>query len=742
MDNTENRKNRRSSPMNETQLLMEHYTKSIDDIGSDAGNEKIIQKIKEMNRRRGQSIWTDEPVLKPEKSVWLDDEPAPGKVTDDGGIEQRPVGAVQEKKLIAKPKTELTLEVSQSGERRIMSSAKQTVMLELGKKPPHREPKVKLDIQEKQFPDRKPTRRELSLSLPSAQGEKPVITEASPKAPRRVVVPVYEPKPQPAVNRAASRQEISISVPSQAVRPSVPEQHSIPQPQQPPEPVIPEPVRQEIVQPAPAAPEVPVQPVQPEPVQPAVPAPEPVHRPVKKAVAAREEKAAKELQKELEKYEKLREETIKRQRERERLSKNGRNDFEFSFVNAAISLTVLLVAAIALAVINRDFSKFPDISAQSWFSGEFSQQTDNYYNDTLPYKKNLSEAGKRFSALYGFDTSKKDDEKSASSKSAKKPDLKDESSEQETSESTSDVQEEKTTQTVSKDEKVIIIGSGDEVRAVEGCSATAEDAEAYAQAVNAWTEDLGSYINVYSMLIPSSAAYYMPEDKRGSFPDQEEVIKAANDALEDAHSVDIFDALGEHTDEYIYSRTDERWQPLGAYYAAQVFADEAGAEFPDIADYDQWRIEDFVGSFYAESGYDPALASAHDTFTYHKPDNYASVTYYNAEYEEPAYGEMFFDSAEGTNCFSAILGSDTQPCRIDTDSASDRTLVIFKDGYGNALAPYLTHGFSRIYVCDVRYIDLNCADFCRYIGCTDVLFAFSLPTVSSGAAAEYLDSIR
>lgn len=729
MDNTENRKNRRSSPVNEAQLLMEHYTKSIDDVGSEAGNEKIIQKIKEMNRRRGQSIWTDEPVLKPEKSVWLDNEPTAEKVSDDGSIEQRPVGTVQEKKLIAKPKTELTLEVSQSGERRITSSAKRTVMLELGKKPPRREPRVRLDIQEKQFANRKPTRRELSLSLPSAEGEKPVITEAVPKAaPHKVVVPLYEPEPHPVKQSPVSRQEINISIPSQTASSRVPVPQAAPQPQQP-APVIQEPAITEV--PAPQM-----------PVQTAELSPEPVKRSFKKAVAAREEKAAKELQKELEKYEKLREETIKRQRERERLSKNGRNDFEFSFVNAAICLTVLLVAAIALAAINRDLSKFPKISAQSWFSGEFSQQTDNYYNDTLPYKDKLSKAGKKFSALYGFDTDKKDKDSKTPAKSVKKPVKNDESSKKETSESTSDKQTDSTAQTASKEEKVIVFGSGDEVRAVEGCNTTAEEAEAYAQAINAWTQDLDSYIDVYSMLIPSSAAYYMPEDKRGSFPDQEEVIKASYDLLEDAQSIDAYSELSENTDEYIYSRTDERWQPLGAYYAAKAFAAEAGAEFPDIADYDEWRIEDFVGSFYAESGYDPDLAAAHDTFTYHKPDNYASVTYYNAEYDGPSYGEMFFDSAEGANCFSAILGPDTQPCRIDTDSGSNRTLVIFKDGYGNALAPYLTHGFSRIYMCDIRYIDINGVDFCRNVGCTDVLFAVSLPTVSGGSAAEYLDSIR
>ena len=58
-----------------------------------------------------------------------------------------------------------------------------------------------------------------------------------------------------------------------------------------------------------------------------------------------------------------------------------------------------------------------------------------------------------------------------------------------------------------------------------------------------------------------------------------------------------------------------------------------------------------------------------------------------------------------------------------TDCDNGRTLVIFKESYGNALAPFLTSCFESIYVCDVRYFDLNAKEFCESVGATDLLFA-------------------
>lgn len=65
------------------------------------------------------------------------------------------------------------------------------------------------------------------------------------------------------------------------------------------------------------------------------------------------------------------------------------------------------------------------------------------------------------------------------------------------------------------------------------------------------------------------------------------------------------------------------------------------------------------------------------------------------------------------NCYSAILNVDQEIAEIDTGVDNGRVLVVFKDSFGNALIPFFTHGFSKIYVCDFRYFDINAIDFVK-----------------------------
>lgn len=62
-----------------------------------------------------------------------------------------------------------------------------------------------------------------------------------------------------------------------------------------------------------------------------------------------------------------------------------------------------------------------------------------------------------------------------------------------------------------------------------------------------------------------------------------------------------------------------------------------------------------------------------------------------------------------------------------------------KDSYGNALVPFLTHSFSKIYVCDFRYMDINAKDFMENVGATDVLFSISLSACYTPTHVEALE---
>jgi hypothetical protein len=69
---------------------------------------------------------------------------------------------------------------------------------------------------------------------------------------------------------------------------------------------------------------------------------------------------------------------------------------------------------------------------------------------------------------------------------------------------------------------------------------------------------------------------------------------------------------------------------------------------------------------------------------------------------------------------------------VQTDVGNDRTLVIFKDSYGNAMVPCLVGSFSDIYVCDIRYFTPNAVSFCEEVGATDLLFAMNTFSATGG----------
>ena len=67
--------------------------------------------------------------------------------------------------------------------------------------------------------------------------------------------------------------------------------------------------------------------------------------------------------------------------------------------------------------------------------------------------------------------------------------------------------------------------------------------------------------------------------------------------------------------------------------------------------------------------------------------------------------------------------------------------MIFKDSYGNALVPFLTQSFSKIYLCDFRYFDRNAIDFLDEVGATDVLFALSTVAVTTSGKVDQVASL-
>ena len=271
-----------------------------------------------------------------------------------------------------------------------------------------------------------------------------------------------------------------------------------------------------------------------------------------------------------------------------------------------------------------------------------------------------------------------------------------------------------------------------QVRAMEEYYYSEENGRYLADCVDVFADSVGANVNTWLMMIPTSQEFYVPEELRPDYPDQKECADEVYSMMTSGKGVPVNSVLEEHKAEYIYSRTDYHWQPLAAYYASKVFAEKAGVPFAAQDSYEKVEREGYLGAFCTVNDIYP-LEGYPDTFTYYKPANLDKLrivfhdTYFGDGYE----GSLFFEDNDISASYTVFVGTDDTILEIDTDTDNDRVLVIFKDSYGNALVPFLTSSFSKIYLCDDRFFDINSVDFAHDVGATDVLFALGAASSSS-----------
>lgn len=241
-----------------------------------------------------------------------------------------------------------------------------------------------------------------------------------------------------------------------------------------------------------------------------------------------------------------------------------------------------------------------------------------------------------------------------------------------------------------------------------------------AEKLNAFKEVVGEDVNVYIMPCPLSGAFYAPDKFPNSIKNHENCFNGIRENLVGVKYVDTLGALSAHTDEYIYLRTDFHWAALGAYYAAEELSKVSGTPFDNISTFVEKSVGGFKGSL---CGYASVLGNDPDTIYWYEPSRAHTVTYYNVSgFSNPLTGKTLFSSSNG---YTKFIYGDSYTTQIQSDVNNGRKLLVVKDSYGNALAPFLLSSFEEVIIVDCRYFKLNAATFIKEQGITDVCFAVS-----------------
>lgn len=193
----------------------------------------------------------------------------------------------------------------------------------------------------------------------------------------------------------------------------------------------------------------------------------------------------------------------------------------------------------------------------------------------------------------------------------------------------------------------------------------------YSETISKHKKELGEDIDVYNMVIPTHVEFGLPKEYKDMSKSQKSSIDNIYKGMDkDVKTVDIYNKLKQHKDEYIYFNTDHHWTTLGAYYAYEEFCKVAGLDSIDINKYEKYTIEDFLGTFYTQTQ-DNNLKKNPDKVDYYKiPENYKVYRYEKENLDKPLKTTLYADYASGTNSYSVFLHGDFPMIKIENKKES------------------------------------------------------------------------
>lgn len=425
--------------------------------------------------------------------------------------------------------------------------------------------------------------------------------------------------------------------------------------------------------------------------------------------------------------------------------------------------------------------EWPEFSWESLFSGDYFSDIMYCFTDTVHNRDTFVDYESKISSLYGISSDEKvltvrPDENAPDSEQSGSPE--NESSETESyvpdtsaDENNSETQPESSfipdeslpeiSDEGSKEQEdegglaeisgsILIIGT----RAMEIYYGNESGAIKYAEIISEFADSLDPSVNVYSMVIPKSSAYYIGQASQPKYANlalkNKETIDKISETLSDrVIDVNIYNILGQHANEEIFARTDHHWSALGAYYASSVFADKAGVAFDDISKFNEVRREGYLGTYYyvwsSKDNNSVLLNNPEDFLAYH-PDADYTATYYSAsdlksspkEHEGGFFWEI--SDSRKSDWYSTFIRGDAYSVKaVSNDCKNGRKLLIVKDSYGNALAPFMIEGFEEVYIVDARKYQRSLKETIEEFGITDVLFA---ECTFSAVGSVYLNPLK
>jgi len=226
--------------------------------------------------------------------------------------------------------------------------------------------------------------------------------------------------------------------------------------------------------------------------------------------------------------------------------------------------------------------------------------------------------------------------------------------------------------------------------------------------------------NIHFMLVPTAPGIMTDKVSEGSpVIDTEYIMNYVSRNIGGDMLIDVRDALSQHTDEYIYYRTDHHWTTLGAYYGYETMMNALGKDYTTIDNYTLVDVEDFLGTHYSKSknyNVQPDTLSYIDIEADIVINDVADSIY---EKEKLDVRDKYAMFTRGNPGYATIKGN------------GQGKMMVLKDSYANCMIPYMVEDFEEIHIFDMRYMTMGLDRFIAEHNYDEILFLYNCETFLS-----------
>ena len=268
----------------------------------------------------------------------------------------------------------------------------------------------------------------------------------------------------------------------------------------------------------------------------------------------------------------------------------------------------------------------------------------------------------------------------------------------------------------------------------------------FANSVNFWKDkfasdpSLKSPIKVSVVYTPTSSYFYLPEKYQSHARAEAKNIEDLRAQLSpDIHFAQVIQEMQGHESEPLFYKTDHHWTGLGAYYAYRAWAISNQIKPVSLSDMDKHIAPGILGSYWNLTRA-PEIEAA-DKFTeYYIPPVkvLSSFEYAGPDQKTPVAWSFFSPKSPG---YLIFLGGDLPLMVANTNAGTGKKVLLVKNSYGNAFAPYLLSHFDTVVVIDYRYLTRNIKEIISTFGITDLVFVNVTMIANSGAHQQRLKDL-